>query len=133
MRTSRILTCDLEDPFHPTLAVAALDAGLHVLCEKPLAARDRSGAVVQVGCMKRYDPAYRRALDLLPRRIEDVRLITVEVNDPDHEPFVAHLPMTWSIISPRVCAISSSVRAWSGKLNFSPGSGARPFGAKASR
>jgi predicted dehydrogenase len=108
-----ILTCDLEalviaapDPFHPTLAVAALDAGLHVLCEKPLAltvagcdqiaaARDRSGTVVQVGYMKRYDPAYRRALDLLPRRIEDVRLITVEVNDPDHEPFVAHLPMIW--------------------------------------
>jgi predicted dehydrogenase len=45
--------------------------------------------------MKRYDPAYRRALDLLPARIEDVKLIAVEVNDPDHEPFVAHLPMTW--------------------------------------
>jgi predicted dinucleotide-utilizing enzyme len=25
------------DPFHPSLAVAALDAGLHVMCEKPLA------------------------------------------------------------------------------------------------
>ncbi|MGH6874168.1 MAG: hypothetical protein ACREDW_04065, partial [Aestuariivirgaceae bacterium] len=24
-----------------------------------------------------------------------VKLISVEVNDPDHEPFVAHLPMTW--------------------------------------
>jgi predicted dehydrogenase len=76
------------------------------MCEKPLAltlagcdriaaARDRSGRVVQVAYMKRYDPAYRRALDLLPARIEDVRLIAVEVNDPDHEPFVAHLPMTW--------------------------------------
>src|SRR5204863_8078312 len=85
---------------------AALEAGLHVMCEKPLAltvggcdriaaARDRSGRIVQVAYMKRYDPAYRRALDLLPGRIEDVRLISVEVNDPDHEPFVAHLPMTW--------------------------------------
>ncbi len=24
-----------------------------------------------------------------------MKLISVEVNDPDHEPFVAHLPMTW--------------------------------------
>jgi predicted dehydrogenase len=108
-----LLSCDLDalviaapDPFHPALAVTALDAGLHVMCEKPLAltlagcdriaaARDRSGRVVQVAYMKRYDPAYRRALDLLPERVEDVKLISVEVNDPDHEPFVAHLPMTW--------------------------------------
>ena len=94
------------DPFHPDLAVAALGAALHVLCEKPLAltvagcdriaaARDRAGRVVQVAYMKRYDPAYRRALGLLPARIEEVRLIAVEVVDPDHEPFVAHLPMTW--------------------------------------
>jgi predicted dehydrogenase len=92
------------DPFHPELAVAALDGGLHVLCEKPLAltvagcnaiaaARDRSGCIVQVAYMKRHDPAYRRALALLPERIEDVRLIAVEVNDPDQDPFVAHLPM----------------------------------------
>jgi predicted dehydrogenase len=93
------------DPFHPELVIAALEAGLHVMCEKPLAltlaacdriasARDRAGRVVQVAYMKRYDPAYRRALDLLPARIEDVKLITVEVNDPDQDPFVAHLPMT---------------------------------------
>jgi predicted dehydrogenase len=93
------------DPFHPELVVAALEAGLHVMCEKPLAltlagcdriaaARDRAGRVVQVAYMKRYDPAYRRALELLPSKIEDVKLITVEVNDPDQHPFVAHLPMT---------------------------------------
>src|SRR5690349_18995804 len=65
------------DPFHPDLAVTALDAGLHVLCEKPLSltlsgcdrikdARDRAGKVLQVAYMKRHDPAYRKALDLLP-------------------------------------------------------------------
>jgi predicted dehydrogenase len=108
-----LLTCGLDalviaapDPFHPMLATAALEAGLHVMCEKPLAltvggcdeigaARDRAGRVLQVAYMKRYDPAYRRALELLPSRIEEVKLIAVEVNDPDHEPFVAHLPMTW--------------------------------------
>jgi predicted dehydrogenase len=108
-----LLTCELDalviaapDAFHPALTIAALDAGLHVMCEKPLAltiegcdriaaARDRSGRIIQVGYMKRYDPAYRRALDLLPSRIEEVKLISVEVNDADHEPFVAHLPMVW--------------------------------------
>ena len=108
-----LLGCNLDavviaapDPFHPELAAAALDAGLHVLCEKPLsltlegcdrikAARDKSGRVLQVAYMKRHDPAFRRALELLPKRIEEVNLISVEVNDPDHEPFVAHLPMTW--------------------------------------
>ncbi len=107
-----LLNCNLDavviaapDPFHPELAVAALDAGLHVLCEKPLAltldgcdrikaARDRAGRVLQVAYMKRHDPAFHRALALLPDRISEVKLISVEVNDPDQDPFVAHLPMT---------------------------------------
>ena len=106
-----LLNCDLDalviaapDPFHPELAVAALEAGLHVMCEKPLAltlagcdqiakARDRSGRVLQVAYMKRFDPAFRHALEFLPKRIEDVRFISVEVNDPDQDPFVAHLPL----------------------------------------
>jgi predicted dehydrogenase len=93
------------DPFHPDLAVMALEAGLHVLCEKPLsltlsgcdrikAARDKAGKVLQVAYMKRHDPAYRKALELLPAKVEDVKLISVECNDPDQDPFVAHLPMT---------------------------------------
>jgi predicted dehydrogenase len=107
-----LLGCGLDalviaapDPFHPALAAAALEAGLHVMCEKPLAltlagcdriaaARDRTGRVLQVAYMKRYDPAYRRLLELLPARIEEIKLISVEVNDPDQDPFVAHLPMT---------------------------------------
>ena len=92
------------DAFHPELAIAALDAGLHVLCEKPLAltvedcddiiaARDRSRCVAQVAYMKRFDPAVRRACEVLPNDPTAIRLITVEVNDPDQHPFVAHLPM----------------------------------------
>jgi predicted dehydrogenase len=60
---------------HAAVTLAALDAGLHVLVEKPLcldpadadrvvaAAGDR---VVQVGYMKRFDPAYEALLDDLP-------------------------------------------------------------------
>ena len=107
-----LLRCKLDavviavpDALHPDFTIAAFDAGLHVLCEKPLSlttsgcdrmisARDRAGRVGQVAYMKRYDPAFRAALDHLPP-VDRIKLITVEVNDPDHDPFVAHLPMVW--------------------------------------
>ncbi len=95
----------VPDAFHADIACGALEAGLHVLCEKPLAlsleecdriarARDTSGRVLQVGTMKRFDPAYLRLLELLPESAGDVRYFSVEVRDPGHLPFVAHLPMT---------------------------------------
>jgi predicted dehydrogenase len=95
----------VPDPYHADVSCQALGAGLHVLCEKPLAlslaecdriaaARDASGKVVQVGTMKRFDPAYLRLLELLPDEIADVRYLSVEVRDPDQLPFVDHLPMT---------------------------------------
>ncbi len=58
------------DPTHEQLAMACIAAGRPVLCEKPLAldaegaARvvaaeaDAGGGLVQVGFMRRYDPAY---------------------------------------------------------------------------
>jgi predicted dehydrogenase len=63
-----LLVCS-PDATHAEIVLDALAAGLHVLVEKPLclttaeadrivAARDRSGLVVQVGYMKRFDPAY---------------------------------------------------------------------------
>ena len=65
------------------------------LCDDIIAARNRAGRVLQVGYMKRFDPAVERLYDELPASAADVRLISVEVNDPDHEPFVGHLPMTF--------------------------------------
>jgi predicted dehydrogenase len=95
----------VPDAFHADVACQGLAGGLHVLCEKPLAlsldecdriaaARDASGRVLQVGTMKRYDPAFLRLLELLPASAADVRYLSVEVRDPDERPFVSHLPMT---------------------------------------
>jgi predicted dehydrogenase len=63
-----VLVC-APNATHARVTVDALEAGLHVLVEKPLAitladadrviaTRDRSGLTVQVGYMKRFDPAY---------------------------------------------------------------------------
>jgi predicted dehydrogenase len=129
------------DAFHPDLAVAALEGGLHVLCEKPLAltlsgcdriaaARDRSGRVLQVAYMKRHDPAYKRALELLPADIADVKLISVEVNDPDFAPFVAHLPMTWPNDIPAALR-SDSRAATAAQLREAAGTDLTDIGARA--
>lgn len=63
---------------HAALTVAAAERGKDILCEKPLAlsvadaraaaeAADRAGVRLQVGFMRRYDPAYRAAHDAIER------------------------------------------------------------------
>jgi predicted dehydrogenase len=79
-----------SDEYHAEATIAALDRGVHVLVEKPMclspreaeaivAARDRSGAVVMVGYMRRFAPAFveaTRRLDTLGRvnyaRVHDI-------------------------------------------------------------
>ncbi len=62
-----------SDEYHSECVIAALAAGVHVLVEKPMclspreaeaiiAARDRSGAVVMVGYMRRFAPAFIEAV-----------------------------------------------------------------------
>jgi predicted dehydrogenase len=83
---------------HAEAVLAALDAGLHVFVEKPIcitladadaiiAARDRAGRVVQVGTMKRFDPAYERMLEELPETAAELRYVSVVVNDPEFVPY----------------------------------------------
>jgi predicted dehydrogenase len=66
------LLISVPDRLHLSLARAALEAGKHVLVEKPLApsvdecreiveAADRTGLKVQVGAMKRHDPGIQFA------------------------------------------------------------------------
>jgi hypothetical protein len=43
--------------------------------------------------MKRFDPAYEAALDLVAGRSERLRWVSVEVRDPNAWPFVAHHPL----------------------------------------
>jgi predicted dehydrogenase len=100
-----------SDEYHAECTVAALDAGLDVLVEKPMclspreadeiiAARDRSGKTVMVAYMRRFAPAFTEAVRRLPElgpiryaRVHDVigqnRLIvdqTAAVDRPDDVP-----------------------------------------------
>ena len=65
-----------SDGFHVPASLQALAAGKHVLCEKPIgvtveevetlaAAVKRSGLVLQVGHMKRFDPGLEAARDFI--------------------------------------------------------------------
>ncbi|MDX6513306.1 MAG: hypothetical protein QOE36_2810 [Gaiellaceae bacterium] len=83
---------------HAEVVIAGLEAGLHVFVEKPMcitladadaivAARDRAQRVVQVGYMKRFDPAYERLLADLPETSDGLRYVHVLTNDPEFAPF----------------------------------------------
>ncbi len=89
------------DAYHVELVLAALGRGINVFVEKPLcyipadaqriaAARDEAGKIVQVGYMKRFDPAFLALRDLLKAQTTELKAVNVEVHDPDFWPFVAH-------------------------------------------
>jgi predicted dehydrogenase len=97
------LICATPIALHAGVVGAALEAGLHVLCEKPLALTradyieigalsERAGRIVQVGYNKRFDPSFQTLLDLLPGDRSDILLIAVDVTDAMHRPFVTNHP-----------------------------------------
>ena len=93
------------DAYHADIIVQALERGLHVFTEKPLcydvadarrvlAARDKAKRVVQVGYMKRFDPAYEALRELLgKRKAGALRSVTVDVVDSDAWAYTAHRDM----------------------------------------
>lgn len=79
-----VLICNVD---HYEVAVAAMSAGKHVMCEKPMAfnleqcdamidASKSNNVKLMIAYMKRYDPGYEWALPLF-NSIENLRLIRV--------------------------------------------------------
>jgi len=84
-----------SDAYHVPMSIKALDAGKHVLCEKPIgtsveegealaAAVKRSGKVLQVGHMKRFDPALEAARDFVRDEMGEVLALKAWYCDSTH-------------------------------------------------
>jgi inositol 2-dehydrogenase len=79
---------------HAALIAEAADAGKHVFCEKPLArdldtadaalaAVQRAGVKLQLGFQRRFDPAYRKARELIAAGdLGAVQLVLSTTRDP---------------------------------------------------
>jgi predicted dehydrogenase len=89
---------------HAPMAIAAAQAGMHVLVEKPMClnpdegaemirAAEVAGVRLMVGTMKRYDPAYERLLERLPEAGE-LRLIRVTTLESPFQPYVEGYALT---------------------------------------
>ena len=92
--------CVLTSGSHAPIAIAAAEAGRHLLIEKPMcfsmqegkamiAAAERAGVVMMVAYNKRYDPAYRRLQDEVTG-LRDLRLARVTTLESPFQPYVAH-------------------------------------------
>jgi predicted dehydrogenase len=87
---------------HAPVAIAAAEAGLHVLVEKPMCidpaegremieAAAVAGVVLMVAYMKRYDPAYEELARTLDR--DAIRYARITTLESPFEPYVAHYPL----------------------------------------
>lgn len=85
---------------HAPIAIAAAEAGIHVLVEKPMCfsvaegqdmitAAAHAGVVLMVAYNKQYDPAFVR-LKQEARSLEDLRLIRVTTLESPFKPYVDH-------------------------------------------
>jgi predicted dehydrogenase len=102
-----VLVCS-PNATHAQVVVDALEAGVHVLVEKPLCTsvaeatwiidvRDRARLVVQVGYMKRFDPAVEALLDELPADWLPTHIATATFDPGMREAFgLAGAPTTLS-------------------------------------
>ena len=84
-----------SDAFHVEAAKAALEAGKHVLCEKPMAisvegaetlkeVARRSGRVLHVGHMKRYDAGIAAAKDFIDGEMGELLALKAWYCDSTH-------------------------------------------------
>ncbi|HEX2319236.1 MAG TPA: Gfo/Idh/MocA family oxidoreductase [Streptosporangiaceae bacterium] len=88
---------------HAPIAIAAAEAGLHVLVEKPMcfsveeglamvAAAERAGVTLMVAYPKRYDPAFAR-FKLEAAAVTDSRLLRVTTLESPFQPYIGHYPL----------------------------------------
>jgi predicted dehydrogenase len=88
---------------HAPECIVAARAGKHVFVEKPLCytlsecdqiavAAESAGVTLQVGYMKRYDPAYLRAQELVGG-LTDLRYVAITTVHPSSNLFFAHHPI----------------------------------------
>ncbi len=84
-----------SDAFHVPAATQALEAGKHVLCEKPLGVTveevlelqrvvEKSGRILQVGHMKRFDPGLQAAKDFIDTEIGQLLALKAWYCDSTH-------------------------------------------------
>lgn len=84
-----------SDQFHVPAALLALEAGKHVLCEKPIgtsideiksltAAQAKSGKVVQVAHMKRFDPGLQSAQEFIQGPMGELQALKAWYCDSTH-------------------------------------------------
>jgi predicted dehydrogenase len=84
-----------SDAFHVSASIAALKAGKHVLCEKPIGisveeveelkgAVDRSGKILQVGHMKRFDAGLQSAKAFIDAEMGEMLALKAWYCDSTH-------------------------------------------------
>ena len=88
-----VITIGTPSATHAPLAIRALEAGLHVLCEKPIArtladarrivaAAERAAGILMVGHVCRYEPDHRRAKDSIEAGdLGTVRMVSHTIDD----------------------------------------------------
>jgi predicted dehydrogenase len=106
---------------HAPIAVAAAEAGRHVLVEKPmcfsvaegqamLAAAGRAGTTLMVAYPKRYDPAYSR-FRAAASQLAGARMLRVTTFEAPLAPYLGHYPLTPRVAVPGSLAAALAAEA----------------------
>jgi len=111
-----------SDAFHVPAALAALEAGKHVLCEKPLGvsveevealkeAVRRSGLVLQVGHMKRFDAGLQSAKAFIDTDMGEALALKAWYCDSTHRYAVTDAVQPLIVTSARAKRPASNLKA----------------------